>query len=64
MTECGHPIDPGKHAVCGVCDGLRLCLDCARTHLCTSECASRGCQGGLCVKEVRDGAVALDFGIR
>ena len=64
MTECGHRIDPGKYAVCGVCDGLRLCLDRARTHLCTRECASRGCEAGLCVEEVRDGAVALDFGIR
>lgn len=64
MTECGHPIDPEHHAVCTVCDGLVLCLGCAREHLCTSECAARGCVRGLCVKEVRAGVVAIDFGVR
>lgn len=64
MTDCGHPIDEARHATCEVCDGLRLCLECARAHLCTGECASRGCIPGLCVKEVRDGVVALEFGVR
>jgi hypothetical protein len=50
--------------MCAVCDGFVLCLDCARTHLCTSECTARGCLPGLCVKEVRDGAVAVEFGVR
>ena len=63
MTDCGHPIDPRHHATCAVCDGLVLCIDCARTHLCTSECAARGCRAGLCVKEVRDGVVAIEFGV-
>lgn len=62
-ADCGHPIDPHGLATCEVCDGLRLCLDCARAHLCTSECAERGCLPGLCVKEVRDGIVAIEFGV-
>ncbi|HLZ47692.1 MAG TPA: hypothetical protein VKR80_03465 [Candidatus Limnocylindria bacterium] len=64
MTDCGHPIDPRRHAVCAVCEGLRLCVDCARKHFCTSECGARGCTPGLCVKEVRDGEVAGEFGLR
>jgi len=60
---CGHPIDERHHAVCEICDGLRLCVDCARTHLCTSECASEGCIPGRCVKEVRDGRVATSYGV-
>jgi len=40
-----------------------MCLDCARAHLCTSECASRGCLAGLCTKLVRDGVVAPTYGI-
>lgn len=62
-AACAHPIDPSLHGVCEVCGGMRLCLDCARAHLCTSECAARGCQAGLCVKEVRNGVVASEFGI-
>ena len=62
-TDCGHRIDPAHHASCEVCDGKLLCLECAREHLCTNECAARGCAPGLCVKEVRDGVVAIDFGI-
>ena len=62
-ATCGHEIDPARHAICGVCHGMLLCVACARTHLCTSECASRGCIEGLCVKEVRDGVVAESFGI-
>lgn len=61
--DCGHPIDPRQHATCEVCDGLLLCLDCARAHFCTTECGARGCLAGLCVKEVRDGVVGSDFGI-
>jgi len=63
-ADCGHPIDPQHHAACEVCGGTRLCLDCARAHLCTSECAARGCLPGLCVKEVRDGVLASEFGVR
>lgn len=62
--DCGHQIDPRQHATCEVCACLRLCLDCARTHLCTIECAARGCIAGLCVKEVHDGVVASEFGVR
>ena len=64
MADCGHAIDPGHHATCEVCAGLVLCPDCARAHLCTDECADRGCLPGLCVKEVRNGAVAIEFGFR
>ncbi len=60
---CGHPIDERHHAICEVCDGLRLCVECARTHLCTSECPDQGCAQGLCVKEVREGRVATSFGM-
>lgn len=63
-ADCGHPIDPARHATCEVCDGMRLCLDCARSHFCTPDCPARGCVTGLCVKEVRDGVVAIEFGIR
>lgn len=62
-ATCGHAIDPAHHAICGVCRGRLLCLDCARTHYCTTECVARGCTAGLCVKEVRDGNVAETFGI-
>ena len=62
-ATCGHEIDPARHAICGVCRGRLLCLDCARAHFCTSECPDRGCSAGLCVKEVRDGVVAEAFGI-
>ncbi len=61
---CAHLIDPHHHAVCQVCCGMRLCLDCAGAHLCTKECAARGCLPGLCVKEMRDGVVATEFGVR
>jgi len=64
VAECGHAIDPRRHATCEVCRGFVMCLDCARTHLCTSECAARGCHAGLCVREVRDGVVAAEFGVR
>jgi hypothetical protein len=64
VADCGHAIDPARHATCEVCGGVELCLDCARTHLCTRECAARGCVAGLCVKEVRNGVVAVEFGVR
>ena len=63
QPTCGHAIDPARHAICGVCRGMLLCLDCARAHFCTDECPARGCTAGLCVKEVRDGVVAESFGI-
>ena len=62
-ADCGHVIDPLRFATCEVCAGMRLCLDCARAHLCTTECATRGCSAGLCVKEVRDGVLATEFGV-
>ena len=62
-ADCGHPLDPVHHASCEVCDGKLLCLACARAHLCTDTCAQRGCVPGLCVKEVRDGVVAIEFGV-
>ena len=62
-ATCGHEIDPARHAICGVCHGMLLCIACAREHFCTSECPERGCIAGLCVKEVRDGIVADEFGI-
>jgi hypothetical protein len=64
VAECGHVIDPRRHATCAVCNDLILCIECARTHLCTSECAARGCLPSLCVKEVRNGVVAAEFGVR
>lgn len=77
VTVCVHAIDERRYAMCAVCAGpnggdagpsggvrgRRLCLDCARTHFCTSECASRGCKAGLCVKLVRDGVVASAYGV-
>jgi hypothetical protein len=64
VVECAHVIDPRRYATCAVCDERVLCLDCARMHLCTSDCAARGCLPSLCVKEVRDGVVAAEFGVR
>lgn len=60
---CGHELDPRAYATCTVCEGLALCLDCARAHFCTSECAVRSCIAGLCVKVVRDGVLADRFGV-
>ncbi len=60
---CGHLLDARRYAICGVCAGLRLCVECARGHLCTSECSTRGCLPGLCVKVVRDGVPADSFGV-
>ena len=62
-ASCGHEIAPNHHAICELCRGMRLCLECARSHYCTSECAARGCIAGLCVKEVRDGIVAVKYGL-
>lgn len=61
--SCGIPLDPRAHAICAVCEGMRLCISCARAHLCTAECAERGCLAGLCVKLVSDGVVSDAFGI-
>ena len=62
-ATCGHEIAAERHAICEVCRGMRLCLGCARAHYCTDECATRGCVAGLCVKEVRDGIVAEEYGV-
>ncbi len=62
-ATCGHPIDPQRHGICEVCHGMLLCVECARTHYCTSECRARGCVAGLCVRGVRDGVVADTFGL-
>lgn len=60
---CGARLDRDRHAVCEVCDGLRLCLDCAREHLCTEDCEARGCQRGLCTKLVVNGLLAGEYGV-
>ncbi len=60
---CGHAIDERRYAGCAVCVGLRLCLDCARTHRCARECADAGCAAGGCVRMVRDGVSSESFGI-
>jgi hypothetical protein len=62
-SGCAHLIDESHHAICGVCGGVRLCLECARAHFCTGECGDRGCTAGLCVREVRDGVLASRYGI-
>lgn len=59
---CGHTIDERLYAGCAVCVGLRLCLDCARTHRCGPECADAGCEAGGCVRVVRDGVPSESFG--
>jgi hypothetical protein len=60
---CGAALDLGRYARCDVCKGARLCIDCARSHLCTARCASSGCIAGLCVHLVRDGVVDPRYGI-
>ena len=60
--SCGHTIDERLYAGCAVCVGLRLCLDCARTHRCGPECADAGCEAGGCVRIVRDGVASDRFG--
>ena len=62
-STCPHTIVESGHAICEVCGGLRLCLECARTHYCTSECPDRGCVAGLCARVVRDGVVAEEYGV-
>lgn len=62
-SDCGGPLDEALLASCTVCPGLRLCLACARRHLCTDECAARGCHPGLCMRVVRDGVTAEAFGV-
>jgi hypothetical protein len=55
-------LDPRLFARCDVCDGARLCVHCAKTHLCTERCASNGCIPGLCVRMVRAGVISERFG--
>lgn len=62
-AACSRPLDPERHAVCQVCGGRRLCLECARRHYCTPECAARGCHAGLCTKLVLAGVVAEEYGV-
>jgi hypothetical protein len=45
-----------------VCDGARLCIGCAKAHLCTERCRSNGCVPGLCVRMVRGGVTDARFG--
>ena len=61
-AACGSALDAERYAVCEVCGGKRLCLECARAHYCTPECPARGCRAGLCVKVVVRGEVAADYG--
>lgn len=62
-ATCDAALDLGCYARCDVCKGARLCLDCARGHLCTPRCASNGCVAGLCVHVVRAGAVDARYGV-
>ena len=60
-------------ATCGVplaepfgwCTGCRAayCFPCGRAHFCTPECPARGCYAGLCVREVKGGALAPTWGL-
>ncbi len=60
---CAKPLDPERHAVCGVCGGLKLCVECARAHYCSPECRKGDCQAGLCTRLVLSGLIAKDFGV-
>jgi hypothetical protein len=62
-AACGTALDPERFARCDVCDGARLCLDCAKAHLCTERCRSNGCLAGLCVRMVRGGVTDERFGV-
>ena len=62
-AACGNHLDARLQAVCEVCGGARYCVACAREHLCTEECAQRGCLRGLCMKAVREGVVAAEYGV-
>lgn len=61
-ASCSVTLDPQLHASCEVCDGVLLCLACAKRHLCSPQCAERGCLPGLCVKMIRDGRTSTTFG--
>lgn len=62
-ASCHAALSPQLYGRCPVCEDAVFCLSCARGHLCTLECAARGCYRGLCVRVVRDGVVAANFGI-
>jgi hypothetical protein len=62
-AACERRLDPERQARCDVCDGARLCLDCARTHLCTETCGPEGCTAGMCVRMVRGGVTAQRYGV-
>jgi hypothetical protein len=49
----------------GWCGGCRLavCFACGRRHFCRPSCQVNGCIAGLCVREVRDGALSDRWGL-
>ena len=49
----------------GWCAGCRAayCFPCGRAHFCTPECPARGCYAGLCVREVKGGALSATWGL-
>ena len=62
-AACAAALDPQGFARCDVCGGARLCLGCAKVHLCTEGCLSNGCTAGLCVRMVRGGLTDARFGV-
>src|SRR5437879_4533251 len=61
--SCSGLLDLRLYARCDVCGGHRLCLPCARRHVCTPQCLERGCLPGLCVRVISDGQVSERFGV-
>jgi len=60
-ADCGATLsDP--YGWCGGCRKA-MCFPCGRLHFCTASCPSNGCLAGLCVREVRDGALAATWGL-
>jgi hypothetical protein len=62
-ATCRQALDAERYARCDVCGGSRLCIDCAKAHLCTERCRSNGCVAGLCVRIVRSGVADQGFGV-
>jgi hypothetical protein len=49
----------------GYCSNCRaaFCVSCGRAHYCTAGCAAAGCIAGLCVRQVKDGALSSTWGL-